>query len=85
MQQLRDKVQVLDSTRTITDRPRTVVLALGGRPWVVKRIFALTRVSLLRLNQELAYLGIALQFAEIPSVAKPKNKKVSGPSDGQAA
>ncbi|WP_167969203.1 TIGR04141 family sporadically distributed protein [Lentzea indica] len=85
LQQLREKVKALDSTRTLTDRPRTVVLALGGRPWEVKKIFPLTRVSLLRLNQELTYLGIKLEFADIPSVAKPKNTTVAGPSNGQAA
>lgn len=85
LQQLQSKVQALDNSRTITDRPRTVVLALGGRPWTVKRIFPLTRVSLLRLNQELTFLGIKLEFAEIPSVARPRSKKSSGPSNGQAA
>ncbi|MEV6717274.1 TIGR04141 family sporadically distributed protein [Lentzea sp. NPDC051208] len=85
LQQLREKVKALDSTRTLTDRPRTVVLALGGRPWEVKKIFPLTRVSLLRLNQELTYLGIKLEFADIPSVAKPKSTTVAGPSNGQAA
>jgi uncharacterized protein (TIGR04141 family) len=85
MQQLREKVRALDSTRTITDRPRTVVLALGGRRWEVKKIFPLTRVSLLRLNQELTYLGIKLEFADVPSVTRPKSKKPSEPSSGQAA
>lgn len=74
LQQLREKVQALDSTRTIADRPRTVVLALGGRSWAVEKIFPLTRVSLLRLNHELTYLGIRLEFADIPFVAKRKDR-----------
>ncbi|WP_177215515.1 TIGR04141 family sporadically distributed protein [Actinokineospora terrae] len=72
--QLRDKVWALDSTRTITTRPRTVVLAIGGRRWDVNTLFTLSQVGLLRLVQDLSYLGVTLEFANIPFVAKPKRK-----------
>ena len=74
MQQLRDKIRVLDSTREITDRPRVAVLAIAGRTWDVDKLFTLSQVSLLRLSQTLRNLGIELQFADIPYVAKTKGK-----------
>ncbi|GGM93224.1 hypothetical protein GCM10011609_33380 [Lentzea pudingi] len=74
MQQLRDKVRALDSTRDVADRPTVVVLAIAGRTWDVDTLFALSQVSLLRLSHELRGLGIELQFADIPFTAKTKRK-----------
>lgn len=80
MQQLRDKVRVLDSAREITGRPKVTVLAIAGRTWDVDKLFTLSQVSLLRLSQTLRGLGIELQFADIPYIAKTK-----GMSTGNAA
>ncbi|MEU3645277.1 TIGR04141 family sporadically distributed protein [Lentzea sp. NPDC034063] len=74
MQQLRDKVRALDSTRDVADRPTVVVLAIAGRAWDVSTLFTLSQVSLLRLSHELRGLGIELQFADIPFIAKTKGK-----------
>lgn len=74
MRQLRDKVRTIDSSRLIADRPKTVVLAIGGRQWRVDQLFTLSQVSLLRLSQELRNLGVDLQFADIPFVPKKKGK-----------
>ncbi|MBM7772632.1 uncharacterized protein (TIGR04141 family) [Actinokineospora baliensis] len=70
--QLDTKVRMADNARTITTRPRTVVLAIGGRQWGVQTLFTLTQVGLIRLSQELSYLGMTLQFANIPFVAKSR-------------
>jgi uncharacterized protein (TIGR04141 family) len=51
-----------------------VVLAIAGREWDVNTLFTLSQVSLLRLNNELRNLGIELQFADIPFIAKTKGK-----------
>lgn len=80
MQQLQDKVRVIDPNRVITDRPKVVVLAIAGRQWHVDELFSLSQVSLLRLSQELRNLGVELQFADIPFVPKQK-----GRSAGNAA
>ncbi|WP_053731560.1 TIGR04141 family sporadically distributed protein [Nocardia sp. NRRL S-836] len=74
MEQLQDKVRAIDSGRAITDRPKVVVLAVGGREWDVDQLFTLSQVSLLRLSQELRNLGLELQFADIPFIAKRKGK-----------
>ncbi len=74
MQQLRDKVRAIDSSRVIAGRPKVVVLAIGGRQWDVSQLFTLSQVSLLRLSQELRNLGVELQFADIPFVQKKKGK-----------
>ncbi|MDX3659555.1 TIGR04141 family sporadically distributed protein [Streptomyces sp. ID05-26A] len=74
MQQLRDKVRALDSSRDVADRPTVVVLAIAGRAWDVNTLFTLSQVSLLRLSHELRGLGIELQFADIPFIAKTKGK-----------
>ncbi len=76
MQQLRDKVRAIDPDRQVAERPKTVVLAIGGRTWDVDQLFTLSQVSLLRLNHELHNLGVELQFADIPYV--PKKSKATG-------
>lgn len=74
MQQLRDKVRVLDRVRNVVERPTVVVLAIAGRAWDVDTLVTLSQVSLLRLSHELRNLGIELQFAGIPCIAKTKGK-----------
>ncbi|MEV8440798.1 TIGR04141 family sporadically distributed protein [Actinosynnema sp. NPDC051121] len=84
--QLDAKVHLLDTTRRITTRPRVVVLAIAGRQWDVKQLFTLSMVSLLHLNEDLHHLGITLQFADIPYVAKSKRRsKPAAHPDGRAA
>jgi len=68
-------VHTLDANRTIAERPLTVVLAAAGRQWDVKQLFTLSQVGLLRLNFSMQNLGIKLEFANIPFVAKPKPKR----------
>jgi uncharacterized protein (TIGR04141 family) len=86
LKQLYDKVHHLDNTRTITERPRTFVLAAGGREWTVDRLFTLSQIGLLRLNLSLHAMGVTLQFADIPHVPKKKAaKKAKGVSKRKAA
>jgi uncharacterized protein (TIGR04141 family) len=86
--QLDAKVHLLDNSRRVTERPRVVVLAIGGRRWDVKQLFTLSMVDLLRLNEDLHHHGIELQFADIPFVPKTKSGKSTGSpgaADDQAA
>jgi uncharacterized protein (TIGR04141 family) len=85
VQQLHAKVNKLDRTRSITERPRTVVLAAGGRQWDVEQLFTLSQVGLLRLNMALQNMGVKLEFADIPFVPKTKAAKNKGTASGQAA
>lgn len=83
LRQLDAKVHRLDSQRHVSERPTTVVLAAAGRRWQVDELFTLSLIGLLRLNDDLRYLGFELQFADIPFT--PKEKKRKGSASGQAA
>lgn len=83
LQQLDAKVHQLDSHRHVDERPQTVVLAAAGRRWQVTELFTLSLIGLLRLNDDLRYLGFDLQFADIPF--SPKQKKSRGSASDQAA
>ncbi|RKT54148.1 TIGR04141 family sporadically distributed protein [Saccharothrix australiensis] len=71
------RVAVADPTLVKSDGPTTVVLAAAGRPWNVDRLFSLSQLSLLRLDQRMRRLGLRLEFADIPYVAKRKRSTLA--------
>lgn len=70
--ELNQRVAAADPTLVMPDGPTTVVLAAAGRPWNVDRLFSLSQLSLLRLDRRMRQLGLRLEFADIPYVAKQK-------------
>ncbi|WP_177320760.1 TIGR04141 family sporadically distributed protein [Lentzea waywayandensis] len=65
----------LDSSFATTPMHLRFELAdIAGRVWDAGILFSLSRVSLLRLSYDLHNLGIELQFADIPFVARKKGQ-----------
>ncbi|MFD1150774.1 TIGR04141 family sporadically distributed protein [Saccharothrix hoggarensis] len=83
LEQLDAKVNTLDGRRRVTERSRVVVPAIAGRRWDVARLFALSPVEPLRLNEDPRHHGVEPRFADLPFVAKRKG--AARPADGQAA
>lgn len=70
LRQLDAEVRALDGGRGVAERPRVVVLAAAGRRWGADRLFTVSMVDLLRLEEDLRHHGVALRFADIPFVPR---------------
>lgn len=75
LRELNSRIASVAPNRVMPAGPTTVVLAAAGRRWDVDQLFSLSQLSLLRLERLLRYLGLRLEFADIPFVPKSKPRR----------